>query len=248
MGNLLIAPANPVRSSSPVYRTRPGELTMRGTHRNVVYVSLIFFMPLPTVLTYLLQVLHFLPQRQCTDSISTSIRHTDLGLGSDAINGLGESRNFIVSVSDRYFSRYGLKAHQLPFFLPSSQLVPQAVPSKVDPFYGHEYITRLCARFIRDLFACPEYLPAPFANHTHAQSTKLPYFIAYALHRTKLHQSVKFPALVLLQRPNAWFPAAHGSSGHRLFISAFKIASKVMCDDTYSNKSWGIVAQGMFSL
>ena len=26
------------------------------------------------------------------------------------------------------------------------------------------------------------------------------------------------------------------------------IASKVMCDDTYSNKSWGIVAQGMFTL
>ena len=26
------------------------------------------------------------------------------------------------------------------------------------------------------------------------------------------------------------------------------IASKVMCDDTYSNKSWSIVAQGMFTL
>jgi hypothetical protein len=26
------------------------------------------------------------------------------------------------------------------------------------------------------------------------------------------------------------------------------IASKVICDDTYSNKSWGIVAQGMFTL
>jgi hypothetical protein len=26
------------------------------------------------------------------------------------------------------------------------------------------------------------------------------------------------------------------------------IASKVICDDTYSNKSWAIVAQGMFSL
>ncbi|KAF6760398.1 hypothetical protein DFP72DRAFT_757134, partial [Ephemerocybe angulata] len=44
------------------------------------------------------------------------------------------------------------------------------------------------------------------------------------------------------------FPTARGSSGHRLFISAFMIASKVICDDTYSNKSWGIVAQGMFSL
>ena len=31
-------------------------------------------------------------------------------------------------------------------------------------------------------------------------------------------------------------------------ISTYMIASKVMCDDTYSNKSWGIVAQGMFTL
>lgn len=25
-------------------------------------------------------------------------------------------------------------------------------------------------------------------------------------------------------------------------------ASKILCDDTYSNKSWAIVAQGMFAL
>ncbi|GAW00550.1 alternative cyclin pcl12 [Lentinula edodes] len=50
------------------------------------------------------------------------------------------------------------------------------------------------------------------------------------------------------QRLKARFPTARGSSGHRLFISAFMIASKVICDDTYSNKSWSIVAQGMFTL
>jgi hypothetical protein len=54
--------------------------------------------------------------------------------------------------------------------------------------------------------------------------------------------------LVLLQRLKARFPSARGSSGHRLFISAYMISSKVMCDDTYSNKSWCIVAQGMFTL
>ena len=79
-------------------------------------------------------------------------------------------------------------------------------------------------------------------------STKLPYLVVYALHRTKLHSSVTFAALVLLQRLKARFPTARGSSGHRLFISAFMIASKVICDDTYSNKSWGIVGQGMFQL
>jgi len=110
-------------------------------------------------------------------------------------------------------------------------------------FYGQEEIAKLCARFITHLFACPESPPT-----SSSISTRLPYFIAYALHRTKLNPSVTFAALVLLQRLKARFPTARGSSGHRLFISAFMIASKVICDDTYSNKSWSIVAQGMFNL
>ncbi|KAG1857794.1 hypothetical protein F4604DRAFT_1589754, partial [Suillus subluteus] len=35
---------------------------------------------------------------------------------------------------------------------------------------------------------------------------------------------------------------------HCLFVSAFMLASKVICDDTYSNKTWSIVVQGMFQL
>jgi hypothetical protein len=46
----------------------------------------------------------------------------------------------------------------------------------------------------------------------------------------------------------AHFPTAKWSSGHRLFILAFMLASKIICDDTYSNKSWCIVGQGMFTL
>ena len=57
-----------------------------------------------------------------------------------------------------------------------------------------------------------------------------------------------YAALYLLRRLKTRFPAARGSSGHRLFISAFMLASKVICDDTYSNKSWSIVGQGMFAL
>ncbi|KAJ7668627.1 hypothetical protein DFH06DRAFT_203920 [Mycena polygramma] len=128
----------------------------------------------------------------------------------------------------------------------SSYSVPppsQPQPTKTDPFYGYEPIAQLSARFITHLFACPPFPP----QSTHSQA-KLPYFIAYALHRTKLHQAVTYAALVLLQRLKARFPTARGSSGHRLFISAFMIASKVICDDTYSNKSWSIVAQGMFTL
>ena len=37
------------------------------------------------------------------------------------------------------------------------------------------------------------------------------------------------------------FPAACGSSGHCLYISAFMIPSKAICDDTYSNRSWCVV-------
>ncbi|KAJ7843885.1 hypothetical protein B0H14DRAFT_3688185 [Mycena olivaceomarginata] len=104
---------------------------------------------------------------------------------------------------------------------------PQPQPTATNPFYGYEYIAQLSARFITHLFACP---PSP-PQSTHSQA-KLPCFIAYALHRTKLHQAVTYATLVLLQRLKAHFPTARGSSGHRLFISAFMIASKVICDDT----------------
>ncbi|EIW87372.1 hypothetical protein CONPUDRAFT_149403 [Coniophora puteana RWD-64-598 SS2] len=57
---------------------------------------------------------------------------------------------------------------------------------------------------------------------------KLPYFIAHALHRTKLHACVTFAALALLQRLKARFSTARGSSGHRLFVSTSLIASKSM--------------------
>jgi hypothetical protein len=129
------------------------------------------------------------------------------------------------------------------FNQPAKPAQPQPPPTRPDPYYGHESTARLCGRFITHLFACPEYPPTSSGSNT-----KLPHFIAYALHRTKLHASVTFAALVLLQRLKARFPTARGSSGHRLFISAFMIASKVICDDTYSNKSWSIVGQGMFQL
>ncbi|KAG1865672.1 hypothetical protein C8R48DRAFT_565470, partial [Suillus tomentosus] len=68
---------------------------------------------------------------------------------------------------------------------------------------------------------------------------------------TKLHSSVTFTALVLLQQLKVCFPTAQGSLGHRFFVSTFMLTSKVICDDTYSNKSWSIqsiIAQGMFQL
>ena len=54
------------------------------------------------------------------------------------------------------------------------------------------------------------------------------FYCICTIHRTKLHSSVTFAPLVLLQRLKARFPTARGSSGHRLFISAFMIAPKVI--------------------
>ncbi|KAG9119325.1 hypothetical protein FRC07_005696, partial [Ceratobasidium sp. 392] len=95
------------------------------------------------------------------------------------------------------------------------------------------------------LFLCPDVPPATSQS---AATLSLVHFVAYALHHTCLHSSVTFYALYLLSRLKNRFPAACGSSGHRLYISAFMIASKVICDNTYSNKSCCVVGQGMFTL
>jgi len=118
-----------------------------------------------------------------------------------------------------------------------------------DVFYGYEDLSKMCGRFIGALFSCPN-VPM-FANGMTGASTSCPplaHFIAYAIHRTRLPEVVVFTALFLLARLKERFPAARGSSGHRLFISAFMIASKVICDDTYSNKSWCIVGQNLYTL
>ncbi|KAG1796237.1 uncharacterized protein HD556DRAFT_1210425, partial [Suillus plorans] len=103
----------------------------------------------------------------------------------------------------------------------------------------------LCIWLITHLFACPEYYPigkeappfhrlcqhcAPGITSTPIQlplMSKAPSFRRIALPHTKLQSSINFAA------PTTW-----ASLGHHLFISTFMLASKVICDDTYSNKSW----------
>ncbi|KAJ9099940.1 hypothetical protein QFC21_003946 [Naganishia friedmannii] len=134
-------------------------------------------------------------------------------------------------------------------FAPASTVTPQQPEKKVstrkDPYYGHEETARMSSRFIRATFLCPD-IPPPTSPAT-VQPT-LAHFIAYALYRTRLPHFVTIVALVYLQRLKARYPSAKGSSGHRLFISAFMIASKMVCDDTYSNQSWCVVGQKMFAL
>jgi hypothetical protein len=125
--------------------------------------------------------------------------------------------------------------------------IPSSGAGGSDPYHGQELSAKLCARSVSHLSTCPD-MPPPPALPSTTQTLRLDHFIAYALHRTQLHSSMTFATLYLLQRLKARLPAAKGSSGHRLFISAFMLSSKIICDDTYSNKLWCIVSRGMFTL
>ncbi|KAE8260624.1 hypothetical protein A4X13_0g219 [Tilletia indica] len=145
-----------------------------------------------------------------------------------------------------------------PISQPSNEVVDEtgksvkpANPSEFDPFYGRRVISELCERVIASLFECS--LDSTAASMgvkgcDQRPTHRLSEFIAYALYRTRLPIQVTYQALYLLKRLKSRYPGARGSSGHRLFISALMLASKSTCDDTYSNKSWTIVGQGLFTL
>jgi hypothetical protein len=80
----------------------------------------------------------------------------------------------------------------------------------MDPYYGHETTVKICTNFVTHPFAGPELPPISTTNPS-APSPHLDLFIAYALHRTRLHSPVIFAALYLLRRLKARFPAARGS-------------------------------------
>lgn len=121
-----------------------------------------------------------------------------------------------------------------------------------DPYYGYGPISLLSSSIVTTLF--PPTVSTPEDSHPMTDNGKrmptLVEFIAYALYRTRLSDSIVHSALLLLTRLKQRYPSARGtpSSPHRLFLSALMLASKMSMDDTYSNKSWVIVGQNMFSL
>lgn len=130
-------------------------------------------------------------------------------------------------------------------------------PTDRDQLYGYGPLAHLCEEALLGLFACPptsSRSPStagtrpPHPRPPAPASEELLDFIAYALYRVRLPAWVVYHALYLLRRLKARFPLARGSCGQRLFIAALMLASKTVCDDTYSNRSWTIVAQGAFSL
>ncbi|KAJ7603555.1 hypothetical protein DFH06DRAFT_1022155, partial [Mycena polygramma] len=112
-----------------------------------------------------------------------------------------------------------------------------------DPYFGYAYIATLTARFITHLWSCPLY--PPWTTDPNAELSR---FIALIIHYTKLHDSVLYTSLVLLQRLKDRFPHGRGSSGRRLFLVAFMLSCKVTYDENYSNSAWRRVAQSIYSL
>ncbi|KAF6756130.1 hypothetical protein DFP72DRAFT_754464, partial [Ephemerocybe angulata] len=110
-------------------------------------------------------------------------------------------------------------------------------------FYSFERAGLLCSRFITHLFFCPHEHPT-----IRREDATLPRFIAHVIRRSSLHRSVTFFALLLINRLKMRYPSCRGSSGHRLFIAAMMIASKVLHDETYANSSWAVVTRGFFTL
>ncbi|GAA5862473.1 hypothetical protein JCM1840_004194 [Sporobolomyces johnsonii] len=128
-----------------------------------------------------------------------------------------------------------------------------------DRYYGFEDQARLCEHVITSLFSVgpqrtvgrpgidtPPLSPKP----GQPQVPQLGEFIAYALYRTRLPVSITHQALLLLTRLKTRYPSARGTSTspHRLFLSSLMLSSKISMDDTYSNKSWQVVGQGLFEL
>ncbi|KZV59109.1 hypothetical protein PENSPDRAFT_561827, partial [Peniophora sp. CONT] len=107
-----------------------------------------------------------------------------------------------------------------------------------DPFRGRKAFAKKLTHFIVHHFNCP----------TIEDDTRLDHFIAYAVHRTGFPDEIVFAALLLLHRLRMRYPAATATSGHRLFIGAYAIASKIFVDEGYTNKSWCLLASDLFAL
>lgn len=138
------------------------------------------------------------------------------------------------------YSRWASGAHTYAppqAFLPFPSIIPPQLSFSEAPYYGYEFPSRLCARFIRSLFKCT----------SEPMHQSLSQFIAYALYRSKLQPQVTYAALLLLHRFKTHYPKANGESGRQLFISAMMIAAKVLNDTTFANRAWVTISQNQFS-
>jgi hypothetical protein len=104
--------------------------------------------------------------------------------------------------------------------------------------YGYEDLPRMCGSFIGAVFSCPN-IPL-FANGAlpgGAACSSLAHLITCAIPSNALKKVCHSLLFYFARRLKKRLPVARGSSGHRLS----SLPSKVICDDTYSTKSWRIV-------
>ncbi|CAH7676335.1 hypothetical protein BY996DRAFT_4575282 [Phakopsora pachyrhizi] len=133
----------------------------------------------------------------------------------------------------------------------SSRYASPPSSKKRDPYYGYGPISAVANNVLLQLYPpTGEAVDPTPINYPGTPLPRLIEFIAYALYRTRLPDSIVYSALLLLTRLKEMYPTARGttSSPHRLFLSGLMLASKMSMDDTYSNKSWVIVGQNIFTL
>ncbi|KAA1474038.1 hypothetical protein DENSPDRAFT_764190, partial [Dentipellis sp. KUC8613] len=72
-------------------------------------------------------------------------------------------------------------------------------------------------------------------------------FIAHALRRAQLPPRAVFAALYFLQCIKEAWPPAHGTYGLRAFIPALMVASKMICEESYTITEWCTIAQDLLT-
>lgn len=109
--------------------------------------------------------------------------------------------------------------------------------STKERYQAGKVLARDMANYVISLFDCP----------VNKSIIPLADFIHYALYRTRLDVSVALSSMILLQRLKSRYPNAKGSSGHRLWLAAIMITNKMFNDDSFTNQSWYIASQEIFS-
>jgi hypothetical protein len=95
-----------------------------------------------------------------------------------------------------------------------------------DSFYEHEFITRLCERFITHLFACPEYPPA--ATHSQANLTdSITHPYHYTRHHTRRFETGKNIFNNIDRDPVSDTSSRTATSTPSLFLPAQKVTSAI---------------------
>jgi hypothetical protein len=124
------------------------------------------------------------------------------------------------------------------FCRPAAAFLHPVLPDRTCVMVTNESTARLCGRLIVHPFYWSEVPTNPVGS-----KHETPVF-NHARPPSHKNSRPSFAASVLLQLGSQ----SRESSGHRLFISVFAVALKVICDDARSNKSWSIVGQEMFQL